>query len=86
MNTENSPLKGKRFHFIKQHTFFFYNCSFYREEEEVRMKRCVEVVTMAVKHLFVDCLVPSHCSKSCMRVDRVMNLDPMRDFDGCGGC
>ena len=34
------------------------------------MKRCVEVVTLVVKHLFVDCLMPSHCSNSCRRVDR----------------
>ena len=49
------------------------------------MKRCVGVVTMAVKHLFVDCLMPSHCSKSCGRVDRGI-LDLMRVIDGCGGC
>ena len=50
------------------------------------MKRCVEVVTMAVKHLFVDCLMPSHCSKSCRRVDHGMIINLMRDFDSCGSC
>ena len=50
------------------------------------MKRCVEVVTLAVKHLFVDCLMPSHCSNSCTRVDRGIILDLMRAFDGCDGC
>ena len=50
------------------------------------MKRCVEVVTLAVKHLFVDCLMPSHCSKSFKRVDPGIILDLMRDFDSCGGC
>ena len=49
------------------------------------MNRCVEVVTMAVKHLFVDCLMPSHCSKSCRRVDCGI-LDLMRVLDSCGGC
>ena len=57
-----------------------------KRKKEVRMKRCVEVVTMEAKHLFVDCPMPSHCSKSCRRVDRGMILDLMRDFDGCGGC
>ena len=50
------------------------------------MKRCVEVVTLVVKHLFVDCLMPSHCSNSCRRVDRGIILDLMRAFDGYGGC
>ena len=49
------------------------------------MKICVEVFTVAVKHLFVDCLMPSHCSKSCMRVDRGI-LDLMRVLHGCGSC
>ena len=43
-----------------------------KRKKEVRMKRCVKVVTMAVKHLFVDCLMPSHCSKSCRRVLQVL--------------
>ena len=34
-----------------------------------------EVVTRAVIHLLVDCLMSSHCSDSCRRV-----------LDGFGGC
>ena len=45
-----------------------------------------KVVTLAVKHLFVDCLMPSHCSNSCRRVDHGIILDLMRALDGCGGC
>ena len=50
------------------------------------MKRCIEVVTLAVTHLFMDCLMPSHCSNSCRGVDRGIILDLMRALDGCGGC
>ena len=49
------------------------------------MKRCVEVVTLVVRHLFMDCFMPSRCSNSCRRVDRGI-LDLMRAIDGCGGC
>ena len=55
-------------------------------KREVRIKRCVEVVTLEVKHIFVDCLMPSHCSNSCRRVDSGIILDLMRAFDGCDGC
>ena len=50
------------------------------------MKRCVEVFTLAVKHLFVDYLMPSHHSNSFRRVDHGIILDLMRAFDGCDGC
>ena len=40
---------------------------------------------MAVKHCFMECLMPSNCFKYCMRVDRGI-LDLMRVLDGCGGC
>ena len=46
-----------------------------KRKKEVRMKRCAEVVTMAVKLRFVDCLKPSRCSKSCRRVDYGMILN-----------
>ena len=49
------------------------------------MKRCVEVVTLAVRHLFVDCFMPSHCSNSCKRADRGIS-DLMIALDGCGKC
>ena len=50
------------------------------------MKRCIEVVTLVVKHLFMNCLMPSQCSNSCRRVDRGIIFALMRVFDGCGGC
>ena len=50
------------------------------------MKRCIEEVTLAVKHLFMNCLMPSQCSNSCRRVDRGIIFALMRVFDGCGGC
>ena len=56
-----------------------------KRKREVRMKRCIEVVTLAVKHLFVNCLMPSHCSNSFRRVDRGIILDLMRAFEGCDG-
>ena len=70
---EQSELSLKENNFICQNNIRLYFTNFpliEKREKEVRMKRCVEVVTMVVKHLFVDCLMPSHCSKSCRRVDR----------------
>ena len=49
------------------------------------MKRCVEVVTLAVRHFFVDSFMPSYCSNSSRRADRGI-LDLMRVLDGCGRC
>ena len=57
-----------------------------KRKREVRINRCIEVVTLVVKHLFVDCLMPSQCSNSCRRVDRGIIFDLMRAFDGCAGC
>ena len=45
----------------------------------------LEVVTRAVMHLLVDCLMSFHCSDSCKRVDRGI-LYSRRVFDSCGGC
>ena len=36
-------------------------------------------------HLLVDCLMSSHCSGCCRRVDCGI-LDSRRVLDGCGGC
>ena len=85
---EHSELSLKENNFICQNNICLSFTIFpliEKRKKEVGMKRCVEVATMVVKHLFVDFLMPSHCSKSCRRVDREI-IDSMRIVDGCGGC